>query len=175
MAPNWSDLSDAGVFVTPSALTQPSRSGKPVLRVCMTSELSDDEIRCRAEHRRPTFRGPRPAVDARVLPAIDGRDRTLRSRCSSMAVWKSTTSPKSRRWPAVLTGVRHDKAAKSIPFDRSGSSDLESGALEMDHVDPPRAPASRDKFCATSAAHIRSMSRLTWMLLSRPAAAGVSR
>jgi 8-amino-7-oxononanoate synthase len=41
---SWNNLSDAGVFVTP-AIYPAVPVGKPVLRVCMTSELSEDEIR----------------------------------------------------------------------------------------------------------------------------------
>lgn len=41
---SWNNLSDAGVFVTP-AVYPAVPVGKPVLRVCMTSELSEDEIR----------------------------------------------------------------------------------------------------------------------------------
>lgn len=43
---SWNNLKDNGVFVTP-AIYPAVPLGKPVLRVCMTSELNDDDIgRC---------------------------------------------------------------------------------------------------------------------------------
>lgn len=43
---SWNQLRDAGIFVTP-AIYPAVPLGKPVLRVCMTSELSDDDVlRC---------------------------------------------------------------------------------------------------------------------------------
>jgi 8-amino-7-oxononanoate synthase len=43
-AHSWNNLRDAGVFVTP-AIYPAVPLGKPILRVCMTSELSEDEVR----------------------------------------------------------------------------------------------------------------------------------
>lgn len=40
---SWNKLRDAGVFVTP-AIYPAVPLGKPILRVCMTSELSEDEV-----------------------------------------------------------------------------------------------------------------------------------
>ena len=46
---SWNNSSDAGVFVTP-AVYPAVPLGKPVLRVCMTSELSEEEIHRCAKH-----------------------------------------------------------------------------------------------------------------------------
>jgi 8-amino-7-oxononanoate synthase len=43
-AHSWNNLRDTGVFVTP-AIYPAVPLGKPILRVCMTSELSEDEVR----------------------------------------------------------------------------------------------------------------------------------
>ncbi len=40
---SWNDLADAGIFVTP-AIYPAVPLGKPILRVCMTSELSEEEV-----------------------------------------------------------------------------------------------------------------------------------
>ncbi|MCW2749939.1 MAG: kbl, partial [Aeromicrobium sp.] len=40
---SWNELRDAGVFVTP-AIYPAVPLGKPILRVCMTSELSEEEV-----------------------------------------------------------------------------------------------------------------------------------
>ena len=46
---SWNKLRDAGIFVTP-AIYPAVPLGKPILRVCMTSELSEDEVlRCADE------------------------------------------------------------------------------------------------------------------------------
>ncbi|MCX2715524.1 aminotransferase class I/II-fold pyridoxal phosphate-dependent enzyme [Mycolicibacterium sp. J2] len=41
---SWNQLRDAGVFVTP-AIYPAVPLGKPILRVCMTSELTEDDVR----------------------------------------------------------------------------------------------------------------------------------
>ncbi|MCV7358895.1 aminotransferase class I/II-fold pyridoxal phosphate-dependent enzyme [Mycolicibacterium fluoranthenivorans] len=41
---SWNQLRDAGVFVTP-AIYPAVPMGEPILRVCMTSELSEDDVR----------------------------------------------------------------------------------------------------------------------------------
>ncbi|PXW28757.1 UNVERIFIED_CONTAM: 8-amino-7-oxononanoate synthase [Williamsia faeni] len=45
---SWNQLRDAGVFVTP-AIYPAVPIGKPILRVCMTSELSEDDVLNSAE------------------------------------------------------------------------------------------------------------------------------
>jgi 7-keto-8-aminopelargonate synthetase-like enzyme len=45
---SWNQLRDAGVFVTP-AIYPAVPLGKPILRVCMTSELSEDDVLSCAE------------------------------------------------------------------------------------------------------------------------------